>query len=399
MRNSNSIAALFIAADRPDGASRRNPLPGVCAAALTLLYGASSHSNYGSPWHMLSRRFWVVSCVALVALALSGCGGGGGGGGGSGSGSSSMLRPTEPTPTPQVAFARLREIAGNANTWRIPAVHTRATTSAQGMSETQRNDQIIHCTGTVCRDEEGETVLSLEDFFGAPGLDPNIRAVWRGIRTGLDTAIIVSEDDASFSGFLQSESFSGEQQVGELLQVSISVDSHTYGVWGEHGFAAVAHLFGPFRGSVLGVPFGGHLSSAFPYIFGRPSGTNPGGLGSAAWHGQAEARSVQTLSQRRTGTATLSIDDLSRPELDVDVRIDGRSIGSSAWTDIPLSRGEFRTGSHGSDYLDGSFFGPGHVEAYGVFDTSAYIGAFGVKRPIAATDRTTAAAHFAPVML
>ena len=40
----------------------------------------------------------------------------------------------------------------------------------------------------------------------------------------------------------------------------------------------------------------------------------------------------------------------------------------------------FAAGTAGSDYLTGNFHGPDHEEAYGVFDTGAYVGAFGAKR-------------------
>ena len=42
--------------------------------------------------------------------------------------------------------------------------------------------------------------------------------------------------------------------------------------------------------------------------------------------------------------------------------------------------GGFRAGAAGTDYLEGRFHGPGHEEAWGVFDTDAYVGAFGAKR-------------------
>lgn len=38
------------------------------------------------------------------------------------------------------------------------------------------------------------------------------------------------------------------------------------------------------------------------------------------------------------------------------------------------------TGAAGTDRIDGRFHGPGHGEAFGTFDTGAYVGAFGAKR-------------------
>ena len=48
---------------------------------------------------------------------------------------------------------------------------------------------------------------------------------------------------------------------------------------------------------------------------------------------------------------------------------------------MPLGAGGFSAGTPGGgDHLAGGFHGPGHEEAWGVFDTSAYIGAFGARR-------------------
>ncbi|MCY4602572.1 MAG: hypothetical protein OXF27_21935 [Acidobacteria bacterium] len=38
------------------------------------------------------------------------------------------------------------------------------------------------------------------------------------------------------------------------------------------------------------------------------------------------------------------------------------------------------SGTAGSDRIEGRLHGPAHEEAWGVFDTGAYIGAFGAKR-------------------
>ena len=56
------------------------------------------------------------------------------------------------------------------------------------------------------------------------------------------------------------------------------------------------------------------------------------------------------------------------------------SIGAPGWADMPLAGGRFTAGTAGADYLGGHFHGPAHEEAWGVFDTADYIGAFGAKR-------------------
>ena len=115
------------------------------------------------------------------------------------------------------------------------------------------------------------------------------------------------------------------------------------------------------------------------YAVGAASGTNPGGTGSATWSGVAEAASTRTF-ERRQGSATVTIADLSRPRVGVEIDVPGFAIGSPAWADMQLADGGFATGSAGADRLEGNFHGPDHDEAYGVFDTGAHVGAFGAKR-------------------
>ena len=128
------------------------------------------------------------------------------------------------------------------------------------------------------------------------------------------------------------------------------------------------------------VPFTGHLSYAFAYVMGDTTGTNPTGTGVATWEGIAEAASLRTF-ERRLGTATLVIADLSDPRVSVDIDVDNFAINPP---DGPICRSPtvaftFGTVADGN-YLAGNFHGSGHEEAYGVFDTEAYTGAFGAKR-------------------
>ena len=70
------------------------------------------------------------------------------------------------------------------------------------------------------------------------------------------------------------------------------------------------------------------------------------------------------------GTATVTIADLSRPRVGVAIDVRGQEIGAPGWADMPLDAGSFASGTAGSDYLAGNFHGPGHEEAWGVFDTA-----------------------------
>ena len=76
----------------------------------------------------------------------------------------------------------------------------------------------------------------------------------------------------------------------------------------------------------------------------------------------------------------MTIADLSRPRVGVAIDVPGHDIGAPGWADMPLTDGRFTAGTAGSDYLAGNFHGPNHEEAWDVFDTSGYVGAFGAKR-------------------
>ena len=76
----------------------------------------------------------------------------------------------------------------------------------------------------------------------------------------------------------------------------------------------------------------------------------------------------------------MTIADLSRPRVGVSVSVPNHDIDRPGWADMPLLTGRFSTGTAGNDYIGGHFHGPEHEEAWGVFDTTRYLGAFGAKR-------------------
>ena len=150
-------------------------------------------------------------------------------------------------------------------------------------------------------------------------------------------------------------------------------------MWGQHGMAGLVIADGPFSGRTASIPFNGDMDAAIPFAFGDVSGTNPGGSGRATWSGIAEVVAVRTF-RRQEGIATLTIADLAQPAVSVGIEVDGNPIGNSAWADLPLSSGGFTFGSPGDDYVEGNFHGANHSEAYGVFDTDNFTGAFGAKQ-------------------
>ena len=260
-------------------------------------------------------------------------------------------------------MVRLGNILGRADTLLVPTLHLRYSLSAEGHTLSDREALGTDCSGRRCDVEDGSEV-TVEDLFD-PATEIDLTGVSIGSRDGLDT--ITARGSVEFTENIPDGTIASAPTIT------------AYGIWGEHGFAAVEISDGSMSGSLDGVPFTGDFGSAMAYAVGAASGTNPGGTGSATWSGVAEAASTGTFRRRR-GSATVTIADLSRPRVGVEIDVPGFAIDSPAWADMPLVDGGFASGSAGADRLEGNFHGPDHGETYGVFDTGAHVGAFGAKR-------------------
>ena len=131
------------------------------------------------------------------------------------------------------------------------------------------------------------------------------------------------------------------------------------------------------------------------YSGGTAAGTNPLS-GSATWHGVVFGVDGRKGDQRGNvviGDATLTIDDFTRPALDVlftnltdTMTNTGRD--DMQWSDVPLTGGSFsykgepdlRAPGLGVNSLTGRFYGPNHEEVGGVFLRDEITGAFGASR-------------------
>ena len=305
---------------------------------------------------MLKR---VLIAVALP-VALAACGGGGGGGGG---GDSAFSQQELDRLRSDPRIVRLDGIIERADVLLVPSVHAGYSITVAGLSESDELKSEYTCSGIRCISDDGEAI-TLTDLFDATDEQVRLQDAQLGSRGGFDTA----------AGRAQFEF----PDVAELALTKRPALSQ-WGFWGEYGYASVAVASGPFSGRLAGTPVSGSLTAATAIAIGDATGANPGGTGSATWHGIAEAASTRTLRHRQ-GTATVTIPDLSQPRASVSINISGFAIGSSAWDDMPVTGGRYGAGSVGQDYLKGDFHGPKHEETYGVFDTGAYVGAFGAKR-------------------
>ena len=315
-----------------------------------------------------TRRIATSLAAVAAALTLTACGGGGG----------DSPDPVDLLLAPRVV--RLKKIIERSNTFSIPAVHFDYSASI-GTADAIENrlSNNASCTRASCdveAEDGGMETTVVQDLIDL-SVNVDMTEISLGSRGGFDTIAIASEFDVS----------------GLILDDTATFTPPTataFGAWGEHGFAGIVigngSLTGQFRQTVVNVqttvPFEGRISYAFAYVMGDTTGTNPRGVGVATWEGIAEAASLRTF-ERRQGTATLVIADLSDPDphVSVDIDVDGFAINPAGWASLPLANGGFTFGTVADgNYLAGNFHGMEHEEAYGVFDTEAYTGAFGAKR-------------------
>ena len=310
----------------------------------------------------MNTRLPLTAVFLAATLTLGACGGGGGGGGGSGGPppSSGLSDSADPR------VARLGGLLERADTLRMSGLHGRWSLSAAGEDTIEDTfDEAVSCAGARCVAADG-TATTVRDLLDpSANIDPATITAALGTRGGFDTV-------TTRGGFRTTETLPG-------LSVSVSPAVTGYGFWGEHGYAALALSTGPVTAEIDGTSFSGDFSMAQGYVAGDATGSNPSGTGSATWTGIAEASPADT-NERLMGTARVTIADLSRPRVGVAIDVPGHAVGAPGWRDMRLGNGRFTSGTAGDDYLEGAFHGPGHEEAWGVFDTADHVGVFGARR-------------------
>ena len=308
--------------------------------------------------------------VVTMLLLLAGCGGDGGDKG--------VEMPEDGTPlASDERGKRLVRIVERADTLLVPGAHVDYAVSILDQTEEGSLFEAVSCEGITCSAEGvNDLELDLRAFIDLD-IDISVSEANLQSRDGFDTADVKGNLDLSDIGV--------QLPVITLTEIP---EVQVYGFWGEHGMAGLGLADGPYAGQVnadpFDIPFDGHMKVAIPFALGDVSGTNPSGTGSATWTGIAEAVSPRTF-MRREGTAALTIADLSLPQptVSVAIDIDEEPIDKPGWTDMPLAGGHFKYGTAEADYLEGNFHGEEHSEAYGVFDTDTFTGAFGAKRDVA----------------
>ena len=303
-----------------------------------------------------AMRAWPRVLVVCVVAASAGCGGGG----------ASAVRDTESDRPPSDPKLRLAGIVEQADTALLPSAHVDYSVRALGLTLADRLAEDVQCSETRCIGVGGSE-WTLDDF----PLDTLLEQTRFDSRSGFDT--VIAEGGAEVVDYLE-----GYNDIPGLTFSSVPSATH-YGLWSRYGYAGTFIWDGPMSVKYAGVTLRGDMSATHAFVIGDAAGTNPVGTGGATWRGIAEVVSTDTF-ERQPGSSTVSIADLSEPLVRVEIEVSGNSVGSSAWTDMALSDGRYESGVKGLDYLTGNFHGSDHDEVYGVFDTAAYVGAFGAKR-------------------
>ncbi len=294
-----------------------------------------------------------LTAVLTAALTLAACGGGGGSSNG---GMDGGVQSLESDPR----MVRLEKIVASTDALLASTAYGEYAITAQGVTVSDTVRERMSCTDALCVGDDGTELSFGEIVYTDDDIETTSATI--GSRAGFDTAAIRASFD--FDNSL------------EDVTVTAFPDIALWGLWGEYGVASVMLVSGPISGTIEGTSFEGDLGMAVAMAGGDSSGMNPAGMGGATWTGAAEAVRLGDFT-RRQGTASVTIADLSRPSVAVAVDVPGFS---RDWSGIPLTNGRYESGRQGSDYVAGDFHGPAHDETYGVFDTGAYVGAFGAKR-------------------
>ena len=313
--------------------------------------------------HYAARSALFFAAALVAAFTLTACSSGGGG---------------DDTPDPFNLLSderglRLRTIVQDADVLLVPRLYLNFSNPQDPEGTETRQTLDASCAQATCTIATDTSIMVQDIFDLSVRVSPEEANL--GSRGGFDTLVSTSRLRLA-AGIL-----------GEGLSLA-SPSVTNYGFWGREGFAGVLIGDGPLTGTgVLGgvqtnVPLDGNIAMAF--AAGNVRGTNPepgpSGNLDAAWDGIVEAISTRTFD-RREGTVRIAIGNLLNPLATVTIMLgDSLLVAEDTWTDLPVMNGAFGKGTHGLDYLEGNFHGSDEQEAYGVFDTDAYTGAFGAIR-------------------
>lgn len=338
---------------------------------------------------------WVM--MAAVVLALLGCSGGGAvsvGGSDNDDGETSLLdkwqRFQDGVPTLQLTAAQVSgawRSAGRRSTHRVILAGPASVGNDPG--------PIIPVETRPAFPADAEACSSGDCDF-----EPPPDSTWKFAPVLEHNGVPIARFNSRFTSTLTLESERGANGTRTDL-----LDSLTFGGWLEYTHFNVSLT----QWCTVGSPGCAETGDAddvdllyagggvLGYMAGRYSGTTPTGTGSASWTGvMVGMEDLASTALRRArpdvllGDATIMIDDLADPDVDVLFTNIHNVTGATrqhdmSWEDLPLEDGlfgEFSLESDGEryDHLVGMFTGPGQQEVGGEFRRDGIAGAFGARR-------------------
>ena len=296
----------------------------------------------------------TLTIPAAVALTLAACGGGGGGA----KPATSLLPDVErartltgstaPTETVEQISARVAGILGRSDSLIISTMRGE-TTNPDVPSFSIRTD----CQAAACSYREATT-----------GVSGTIRLQDLEIVSSTKGGAVLTRN-------------------GITLGEGGTDNVEAYGTWMRHATFAVQSERGTIDGTSLSFRYalaGGDLTGSLPMatdVTATWRGVMVGTPGTGAAAGnvlQGDAALTYTIAGGR-GMLDAAFTDIK----DLD-RLAVHTTETVRFNDVPVAtNGTFEAGLTGNR-IQGGFYGPGHVEAAGVFEQSNILGAFGAKR-------------------
>ena len=298
------------------------------------------------------RTLSAYSLALATVLSLAACGGGGNTGSQPALGLDDIRELTglsAPAETAAAQEARQQDILARADSMILSTLHVEQAFP----DETRTFPRLSECSGSECvvlDPVTGETVTSSVDRLVSASGDAEAEAI------GSAHGITLRSKSAHDMG----------------------VGLTSFGAWMEHGSFALSGA----RGAGEGFDFDTVYTMVLGDLTDRPL------TGSATWVGIMVGTPTveEDRGDRLVGTAALNY-DMTAGGLDAafsGIRNTDRGTAHATETvrfsDLEVgSDGTFSRGQSGAR-IQGGFYGPGHVEAAGVFEQSGIVGAFGAKR-------------------
>ena len=307
-------------------------------------------------------RGTILAATVVAAAFLAGCGGGGGG---------------STTDGPQAP-------AGGEQT------------PADGGQSGSGHDFIF--SGTVASEQaRTDGLAAIAALVGSTEDDPNDNSGSDGYGLNLWTEGILYGRPPSTWGYWNSEGFDQTAEVYQTTRVNGALspttitDKQVIAVM-EHGWFGIAHAVED------PVPaFGDHFGFAAAYRAGNPVSRSLESLNlaGAAYSGDALAIEKNDSATGHVGTALLIVQDKSvwqgsighQYTVTLSVNLENgqhfNNIGTAGCcnsTGFTAAENTFGGGRTDVDEFSGHFAGPNAEQAFGTFETPAYVGSFGVSR-------------------